>query len=46
MGLDDKVEHPELADEGRGEQTEAQVKQAGEHVKDAAREVRDTFTSE
>jgi uncharacterized protein YjbJ (UPF0337 family) len=32
-----------LRDEGRGEQTEADVKDAGEHVKEAAHKVGDSF---
>jgi uncharacterized protein YjbJ (UPF0337 family) len=32
-----------LEAEGRDEQTEARLKQAGEHVKDTARDVRDAF---
>ncbi len=39
----DKTDNPDLADEGRGEQVEAGVKQAGDHVKDAASDVKDAF---
>jgi uncharacterized protein YjbJ (UPF0337 family) len=34
-----------LEAEGKGDQGEAKVKKAGEHVKDAAGDVKDTFTS-
>jgi uncharacterized protein YjbJ (UPF0337 family) len=33
----------EMRAEGRGQQTEADVKDAGEHVKDAADDVKDAF---
>ena len=33
----------QLRDEGRGEQTEADVKDAGEKVKDAAHKIGDSF---
>ena len=34
-----------LEAEGKGDQGEAKVKKAGEHVKDAASDVKDTFKS-
>ncbi len=34
-----------LESEGRADQGEAKVKKAGEHVKDAASDVKDTFKS-
>ena len=37
------TDNEELRDEGRGQQTEADVKDAGEKVKDAADKVGDAF---
>ena len=37
------TDNAELRDEGRGQQTEADVKDAGEKVKDAADKVGDAF---
>ncbi len=35
---------PDLEAEGKADQTSASVKQAGEHVKDAAKDVKDGLT--
>ena len=55
MGIDDKAEVKEsagkatgnesLESEGKADQGEAKVKKAGEHLKDAAKNVKDTFKS-
>jgi uncharacterized protein YjbJ (UPF0337 family) len=39
----DKTDDEELEAEGMTERAKAKAKQAGEHVKDAARDARDTF---
>jgi uncharacterized protein YjbJ (UPF0337 family) len=40
----DATDNPRLEAEGRADQNEAQVKQAGEHVKDAANDVKRAFS--
>jgi uncharacterized protein YjbJ (UPF0337 family) len=42
----DATGNESLANEGRGDQLSANAKQAGEHVKDAARDVKDAFTKD
>jgi uncharacterized protein YjbJ (UPF0337 family) len=37
------TDNEEMRDEGRGQQTEADVKDAGEKVKDAGEKVKDAF---
>jgi len=37
------TDNERLRNEGRGQQTEADVKQAGERIKDAADDVKDAF---
>lgn len=39
----DATDNERLEAEGRAEQTEAKMKQAGDHVRDAAEDVRDAF---
>ena len=41
----DATDDRDLQAEGHADQGEAQVKQAGEHAKDAAKDVKDAFTS-
>lgn len=41
--LGDKTDNRKLEEEGREERQEANLQQAGEHVKDAAHDVGDTF---
>lgn len=38
------TDDPNLAAEGRADQDAANVKQAGDHLKDAAKDVKDAFT--
>jgi uncharacterized protein YjbJ (UPF0337 family) len=42
----DATGNESLANEGRGDQLSANTKQAGEHVKDAARDVKDAFSKD
>jgi uncharacterized protein YjbJ (UPF0337 family) len=39
----DMTDDERMQAEGRGDRAKAQAKQAGEHLKDAARDVKDTF---
>jgi uncharacterized protein YjbJ (UPF0337 family) len=41
----DATDDPQLEGEGRADQDAANVKQAGDHVKDAAQDVKDAFKS-
>jgi uncharacterized protein YjbJ (UPF0337 family) len=43
--IGDKTDNRSLEAEGAADQTAANAKQAGEHVKDAAHDVGDAFTS-
>jgi uncharacterized protein YjbJ (UPF0337 family) len=42
-GVGDATDNESLEAEGKADQTNASVKQAGEHVKDAAGDVKDAF---
>jgi len=42
--LGDATDNERLVAEGKAQETAAQAKQAGEHVKDAGKDVRDTFS--
>jgi uncharacterized protein YjbJ (UPF0337 family) len=39
----DATDNPRLKAEGKADQTEADIRDAGEHVKDTARDVKDAF---
>ncbi len=39
------LDNPELEQEGRADQASASAKQAGEKVKDAAKDIKDGFTN-
>ncbi len=43
--IGEHTDNEELQAEGKGEQTKANVKQAGDHVKDAAEDVKNAFKS-
>lgn len=43
-GVGDATDNHSLEAEGRGEQTEANTRQAGENVKDAAKNLKDGFS--
>lgn len=42
--IGDKTDNPDLVEEGRADQADAELKKAGEHVKDAARDTKDALT--